>query len=212
MCVITEVMAQHVIITHTDVTERFGDPRMSERRDDAVDEEQRTDAGGTPDSADVPENGSVAGGLPDDFDTDDVHLASVRENEDGTLGWSVACYCLDPGNPEDAADPGVLDRPCAVKQACTACTGDIDSVSDTDGEGGYLAHGQYHRVESDGAGNPVVFTAVPDVCGLWVFLTDGHDGWLRDLYTSRGAGDYLVNTGVDTDGLVVGVGAVMVTS
>lgn len=207
----TEVMARYVIISHINVTERFGDQRMSERRDDVVDEEQRTDTVSMPNSADAPEDESVSGGLPDDFDTDDVHLVSVCEDEDGTLGWSVTCYCLDPDHPEDAADSGVLDRPCAVKQVCTACTGDIDSVSDTDGEGGYLAHGQYHRVESDGAGNPVVFTAVPDVCGLWAFLADGHDGWLRELYTFRGAGDYLVNTGIDTDGLVVGVGAVMVT-
>lgn len=140
-------------------------------------------------------------------DTASAHLLEV----DAQLEWSLRCGCLDSDNPEDPASDVAWSRPCAVREVCSQCSSLDHSqmdLADDDGSGGFVAHGRYHRVETDGSGGLVTTVALNDVCGLGAFLLDGSTGWLAGLVEQRGPGMYLVYPDVDEQGRMYGRDAV----
>lgn len=141
--------------------------------------------------------------VPDDFDLAGAHLIEV----DSDMAFTVTCGPLTSGTEDPEVRSSFIDRGCLVKRVCTEefhpGAGELDNY------GGFVDHGSYHMPEGD-SGSVGFSIPMANVCGLYGFLAEGHDAWLRDLVSRRGPGRYLVNAATASDGCVVGVSPIKV--
>lgn len=141
--------------------------------------------------------------LPDDFDLAGAHLIEV----DSDMDFTVTCGPLTSGKEDPEVRSSFIDRGCLVKQVCDREY--HPGAKELDPYGGFVDHGVYHMPEGEEGG---VGFSIPlaNICGLFGFLAEGHDDWLRELLERSGSGRYLVNAATAEDGCVIGVNTIKV--